>query len=1107
VAVGSWTSRARSAAKYVARKNIDTVTVFLGAGASISSGAPSTGRVKQALFEADEEKFAGDIGEVSEKLHTISKEIVKHTIKPLFDDVHPHLGYLSLAALSRYVRVLIVNLNWDSAVEDACEQVGLDRGKYASLVLDDGVEKIEEDLKNTDYRLVNLHLHGRLKPEQSQIKFGRRETLSFGEREERLVWSEFLSHPTIVVGASLQGEYDVSRLLGEASAKAGDSKAPFWLFSRQAERTEEPEDRDVRKLLERHESESNFAGDPYVDFDRLMTELLEASSGPRGNLGRVFEGSDLAQPRQDSLVLPAPGLLKGHLDGPSSGSLLALLGERRVGKSTNARLVAHWATLRSERIGEVEFPSGRLDCARDATKLAEAGECSAEDFVIFEDPFGKDGEYEKNEAFVAALEQLLGMDGAPRVMITCCPSNWRQAKAEHDSLAEWAKEILEAPTCWYRGIDLAANADDPDSAYPAMVTRRVLEGVASTPARVAAAKDLRSASEDEEVIAEKLALLREIPDAEKQFLAVVRFYELSSSVAPQGELIKKCFQAADVENPAGDANHMLEHFKLDGDSFWRFAHCTDRAAFDLLYEDEGDSLLDDVLKYVYGEQIKDSVCAAWRAISRARAGDLDPVRELSVEAKREWGPLLLEEVASSSKAGDDALRELLDILSEVKEHDFWSLRELVYEVVRLWPELHSSSKAVKFLDKVLHDDKRMGRYCVIESLLYFQDTTHSETWQRDERLMELWEKATAARWAIVKDVGRYGAELALIVDALAWYRPPLPAEELTRWVKPLILAAEGASKLKGAFALTTLYHPAAEELFREAGRRSPLDYVESLDVRQVAEAAAMIRWHYVHQSRARALLPRRRLEPTNPDYLRRTEQTRDLPADRERHARALITKMASFQPHIGWSVHLGMNLYWTAGRFDCDFLGPCIDLAEDDDLGLITAAATYAIPSGALEATKRYFARDENCRALRRRLREGSDISHPKRKLEVKVSPPRFNAGRNPHGMHRELGTRWRGALEAHKENPSTDPDFASRVHAILRLAYEEGIIGLAAAVECERRVRAGDYEAFELLPQSPGNTDKKLQNWLSKNKEALNESKEFKELVVLTALELTFGP
>jgi len=1103
--VGSWINRAGSAAKYVARKNIDTVTVFLGAGASISSGAPTTGTVKKALFEADEDKFGGDIGEVSEKLHTVSKEIVKHTIEPLFDEVHPHLGYLSLAALSRHVRVLIVNLNWDSAVEDACEQVGMDQGKYASLVLDDGVEKIKEHLENTDYRLVNLHLHGRLRPKRGEIKFGRRETLSFAEEQEKLVWSEFLSHPTIVVGASLQGEYDVSRLLGEASAKAGDSNAPFWLFSRQAERTEEPEDRDVRKLLERHESESNFAGDPYVDFDRLMVSLLEASADR--HLGRVFEGSDLAKPRQNSLVLPAPELLEGHLDGPSSGRMLAWIGERRVGKSTNARLVAHWATLRSECQGEVKFSSGRLDCARDAKRLAEVMKASPQDFVVFEDPFGKDGEYEENAPFVEALEQLLGLEGAPRVMLTCCPSNWRRAKVRHDRLAAWAEEILAAPTRWYRGFDLAANADDPDSAYPAMVTRRVLEGVASTPARVAAAKNLRSASEDEEVIAEKLALLCEVPDAEKRFLAVVRFYELSSSVAPQSELIKRCFHEAEVEDPAGDAHHMLEHFKLDGDSFWRFAHYTDRAAFDRLYEDEGAPLLDDVLQHVYGEQVADSVCAVWQAISRARAGDLDLVEGLSLEDRREWGPLLLEEVANSFSKAHDLLPKLLMLLPDVEEHDFWSLRELVYEVVRLWPELHDSCEAVEFLEKVLHEDDRMGRYCVIESLLYFQDTTHSETWQRDERLMELWEKATAARWAIVKDVDRYGAELALIVDALAWYRPPLPAAELTRWVRPLILAAERASELKGAFALTTLYHPSAERLFREAGRRSPLDHVESLKEEQAAEAAAMIRWHYVHQSRARALLPRRRLEPANPDYLRRTEQSRHLPAEREAQARELITKMASFQPHAGWAVHLGMNLYWTAGKFDSDFLGQCVDLAGDDDLGLISAVATYAIPSGALDATKRYFDREENRRAHRRRLREGCEIAHPERELEVTVAPPRFNAGRDPHGMHRELGSKWLGALETLGENPSTDPDFASRVHAILRLAYEEKIIGLDAAVECERRVRAGDYEAFEMLLQSPGNVDKKLQTWLNKNKKGLDESKEFTRLVVLTALDLISGP
>jgi hypothetical protein len=1080
----SWLGLAESVGKYLAEEEDKTVTFMLGAGASRSSGAPSTEQVLQELCTVYPDDFS-EPAEVRRKVDRLNRAQVDNCIRPLFRHARPHVGYLSLAALAKSVRVLVVNLNWDPLFESACKRMGIE---YAPIHLDESRERIDdcileikECLADARYQVVDLHVHGRL--DDGDIRLAERHTLQFDSKITQLLWEEFFFHPTVVAGASLSGEHDVTGLLAAASQGSSSSpkRTPFWLFSRQPERTEKPESEVADDLLSRNESKPNFAGEPYVDFDRVMVELL--ASFKEVPLSLAFADASVREPKRDDLILPSPKLLRDQLNMPRGSRYLALVGEEQVGKSTTARMLVHWASLQSDGEVDLKMYSRHVACKRGLEELSEQDEIPPGTFVVLDDPFGKKGKYEQNQGFVGSLVEVLDRRDAPWIVITSCPSNWRKARLEHSDLAMVGDEIVASPTDWYRGFDLAVLADNVESRSPAMVTRRVLEGVASTPARVAAENAGEYPEHEDMVVEEKLALLRELDLETKQFLTLIRFYELSSSVVPkmaQFELIQR-FQDAESTERTTDVKHMLVRSELDDEPHWRFAHYTDRAAFDQLYAEEQDTLRPCLNGFSYHPDVVRRVCRVWLIIAAVRNGNFNRIGELSMKSKRDWGPLLLEE-AANSKRSRLHLPEVLELLpTEPEDHDFWSLRELTYEVVRLWPELHEAESAQEFLDAVLWDDcGRLGKYCVLESLLYFQDATHSATWGRDPRLAEVWERFTAARWDLINEPKKHAAELGLIFDAIAWYRPPIPEQQLHQWLLPLLDVFEKDAALKGMAALTCLYHPAGLKLFEELGRDSPLGDINNLSEEQVEYAAALVRWHHVHQSRGRALLTRRRLEPAEPDYLRRTGHEDSLSERDTRTIQKFVERMAACPPYAGWAVHLGFNLRCTTGKFDDDFLGRCVDLVESKDDGLVTAVLTYWVPGGALEQVRRYFKRPENRSLLLKRMREGCAVECLTPSTKAHIAPPRFAAWRDPHAIHHQLATEWPNGLAQIQEDPSNDPTFESRVFEILEEARDEDIIDEVSRWELAHLVQSGDHSELDgARAHDPHTLDPRHQDWL----------------------------
>jgi hypothetical protein len=1075
----SWIALAESVGGYLADQPDNTVTFLLGAGASRSSGAPLTAEVIEALTERHPDEFPDS--RVSAGMDSISDSQVESSIRPLFREIQPHVGYLSLAALAKCTRVLIVNLNWDDAVELACDRLGV---KCASVVLDEkkhldkGLEEIKARLADPAYDVVNLHLHGLL--DAGDIRLAPKKTLAFQSKTTELLWTAFFTHPTVVVGATLTGERDVTGLLTASSQGSQPKRTPFWLFSRQPDRTELPEDRVAAELLSRNESDLNFRGDPFIDFDRIMVEILAKRRGKL--LREVFAGTSLPELSGDKLVFPSPGLLRAHLDREKGGRFLALVGERKVGKSTTAKLIAHWTALRTDSEISTISEFGPLRCSPLAKAIREGTRVvTASDVVILDDPFFDEGE--SNEDFIVDIRAILARPDAPRLVITASLPAWQKALVADPTLEDIADAIVGKPTDWYQGADLAALADEQTSNGPAMVTRRILEGIASTPVRVRSLSAGDFPSNEEHVILEKLELLRSLEEDMQRFLALVRFCELSRTIVPQTELANQLDKSVSIPSCL---RALLRETDTD-EPHQVFAHYTDRIAFDRLYLEKQKDLRSKVVEVAYGRHVVSEVCEIWLIIAKLREGQLAQVTSLAQgddRARRkllEWGPLLLEEAANSPSSLPLLENVLEQLIAVDEERDFWSLRELVYEVVRLLPELHQSELVRNFVKSTLVDGERMGCYCALEAMLYFQGAIHSRVWRRDYVLRRLWDRITARIGDLVEEVEQAGPELALIFDAVAWSRPPLGQSELLTWVDPILHALLENESLKGAVALTCLYHPAGGKLLADLGRDSPLADIGNLTEEQIAKAVELVRWHYVHQSRGRALLTRRRLEPASPELLRRSERARRVPKSEAEAIKKFVTRMAHYQDHRGWAIHLGLNLRCTAGEFDDHFIGQFVRRVGQADDGVVTAAVTYRIPGGTLDQLQEYFRHEPNRQHLLNVMLDGCEIQSLSPSTSVRVKAPRFMAGRIPQQVHLQLGTEWRNGL--HKIGDLHNSELPQEIHAILSEAEEAGFVDEEAKWLLLSHVQHGDFRPLE-VGRGRAQRDPALRIWLEKRSE-----------------------
>lgn len=252
------------------------VCFVIGAGCSLTAGAPTTASVETELTNATQARFAGhDIRDVIDLLPEAEKQDI---LLPLFSRTTYNVGYLSLAALATRRSVFVINLNWDTALNNACRRLGVETEMF-----DLGISPSKWPRIDPTPRLYDIHVHGII---GESCRFGRLETLTFTDAQDRWLRANCLSGTTVITGASLTNETDFSVLFHKRAMKqaaAASSAAPSqWFF--------------IREQIESHESEhrariARTGAQPFttersedVDFDTLAAAITDRALGIMGRI-------------------------------------------------------------------------------------------------------------------------------------------------------------------------------------------------------------------------------------------------------------------------------------------------------------------------------------------------------------------------------------------------------------------------------------------------------------------------------------------------------------------------------------------------------------------------------------------------------------------------------------------------------------------------------------------------------------------------------------------------------------------------------------------------------------------------------------------------------
>jgi len=1064
------------------------LTFVLGAGASVTSAAPSSARVERTWMDSnttdfpDRKSLLAEIG--------LRGDVEKiNPLKHLFKPVSPFIGYHCLAALGHDRPIFVLNLNWDDALEQACQAVSVPF-HHVTLNRDDelvfehrrddgevhfaGIE--ESDLwekgllaGDPSAGVYCFHLHGRLDNRVSGIRFGVYDTLKFSPSVKKLITTRFFAHPTVVTGASLQGEYDVVDLLRTLTAEVAHSPAelsPMYVFSRQETRTDDPTDKLTQHVLYKRSSKSNFRGDPAVDFDRLLLDL--ATRLRKAELGSSFS-SALPMPSLDELALPSCDVLETPYH-PTDHYAVTIEGDAEVGKSSAAYLLGHIAYLCDREPPNVEVSSGQVACADALEALASADQAEDNRVLIVEDPFGTTGASRENPRFTRALERYLsGHDaanangscaGRRRLIITSRASSWRQGPFA-EGLPTPHRVVSAGVDDWYSSDELTAYLESKVMPRDKPLLRREIhKKELATPAAIADAVT-KATDSRKEVIREKIAFLVSISERATWYAMLARLQELW----PSGVSDLPLHTDTDRESEAfAEAKLMLRSVEVDDELYVVPAHSTDREAIDHYFAENHEHFRKDLKELSARHGSPTAACELWRAIAALREDDLAPLEELPEEVRVNWGAAFLDEAARPT---DEVLARMR--AAEVREQlladplTFWAKREVVFETIRLWPLLRHDKKVHDFVAEVL-ENWDLGRYMVLEAMLYVQAATYPGTWDV-AAYSKIWDGLAKERHRLFEEPDKHICELALLFDAFAWCPPRIEQSELRRWVEPLVEVAEDCPPLATAILCSSLHHP---EGVTELGTRGVRGV--HLEQRTFTEADAEIaaflaRWHFVHQSRARALRYRRDLEPANASILYRIPGggVRTLPTEVRERCRSVIEEMARFPDHTGWAVHLAMNVAATRLGFNTTFVAKYIQDLPEADPGLITATITYEIPHPLTRALKDYFRKPANRAALLNAL------SNPPEIERVSVGPPMFCAARHPLPLYAVLDVVWE-SLETDGV-PVRDPyAFREMVHAAAA-EIEVGGDGVDA-VSAESlhaavaEVVSGNLQRLETAPQ-----------------------------------------
>jgi hypothetical protein len=986
------------------RGNDDSLTFVLGAGTSLSSGAPSTAEVEAALVSA-----ATRIppGELRKWLHEIADHDKRIALEPIFAQLRPYVGYRCLAALARSRRVVVINLNWDPLVTMACDLLSV---PWVAYDIGDRAQWDASATLPAGRGVVDVHLHGRA---ADKPRFGFAETLGFRTEELEHLRSLHQGARRVYLGVSLEDDHDVVELL--RGLDDGHS-ATVWAFFRDPQKQDTAET--ARRLAKLGARAPVLCQSEDVDFDHVLLALVDGVAGGRWDVIRRTN-SHVRLPALSQLVLPEPGILGSALDA----SVTVFVGDPQLGKTTAAWLLCGLHHVWAESPGAVRHFDGATQAK---ASISVARGANPHDLFVIENPYGEAPDSSPNPGFVNDLSAWAAATAVPRAVITLRTADWETATGGDQPAGVYVAS--PAPDGWYAvgdlrrfatrsspvGIDLAGEVAPEALDTPGRILDRAAGlGVAT----VGAGPDRIAAVERER------RLLLEGNPALAALCCVVRLQAFAAEPVDVDTL--RVVSHYGGRSPG--AALMLYWYELDHRPRVRLALPVDSAAADQWMTDrpgEVAALLDDA---ACPDSLRDA-WGAWALLSAARRGDWATVESAgpAVIAQHAGQLLAANPTTSSIKAASEAAL------------DPWTAADTAYSLVHLWEDLPPERRAL--LDRLVADSDLCGAYAVLEACLYLQRGAAAE----------IWDTARSGLWRIGGEGGIW--EMALAIDGFAWR--PAPDNDWSKgWTREQV---DRHPELFGVLPVLAAYHPdgavglgLADQI--AAGR------FRAMTPEQAALTKGLVAWHFVHQSRARAQLGHQRI--VEKDYLCRTLHPAMGSKDDEGVMWLLSVLRNDSEP--GWAFHAASFLMGALnrrlGRLCRSAALGALTAAPDGDLGVVTAAATYEVAADAElgEAAREHFKGERSRSLLLDALGRGLVMDG------LLVGPPGFVFAGRPGRLLRDLGINFTLVEEFFGERP--DPAYlAPRIRAATRKNVRAGRLPSADGARLVNLVEHGDLRTLE---------------------------------------------
>lgn len=771
------------------------------------------------------------------------------------------------------------------------------------------------------------------------------------------------------------------------------------------------------------------------------------------------KGNILDLPRLEHLVAPRDSVLRELMTSRACW----IVGPPKIGKTVVAHYVAYLKWLAFAPLGqyppEIMTIDGGAECARAVDLVIEAPYTSHLNIVVFENPFGASGN-RPNSVFLRQLAVLMNERPDLNIIVTTRPRGYLEYEQDIARVSQYTTPL--ALSEWYTSEALIRYAAGrtatpiPDAhieqlGTPALIDDYILHQVSP---RTPAQRDVlrrRFGVNLDDVTVDKLSVLRSRDDLGR-LAALLRLQEHASTLPTVDEI--STLVGFDVESHE-HIGLVAVPYAFDGLRRLRFEHATAREAADLLLTEYVQSDFAELRSLnrtaAIGSWI-DRAITLWQAQQNIAKGDW-----AAFSSQREDVRVTL---ASDALAlSGESIATAVDAIGDLS-YDAWTAQDIAYEIVSAWPDYVSSPEVRRLTTRLMHDATIDGAYSILEALLYVRTQDVRAVWEElDKYLLDLAEKNVEP-----------SDQLLLALDGLAW-RPPPDWHELGTWAERAVESLNPEHDAWGFVRFMSGYHPEGISYLerRASGRVKELLLVDrnvELTAAQADKAMWLVKWHFVHQSRARAQLAR---QPwIDQQFLCQSFHSVAMKYDYDLNAARLIRSLReSGRDAGGWGFFLGENLRAVApGTYgDRTQTESRLSLlaAEPGGTGVLAAVLTYAADPRLITEVKAHFRAPAAVSRLMEALTDGLVV------VGTRLLEPRFSYRRSLGSIYATCGLEWSDLKAA---IPSTDlltSEGAFDVDGLIRRlqdaavtlpAKDDPALG-ALLVEVVRRVRCGDLTAL----------------------------------------------